>query len=169
MTTVTATSAELVRVLEEAGTAFGWSRAYESVLATAIGAAYQAAGLDEATDAIGVSPADVKEVTAAITDSAAVLGRAPRTATAYGAAWRRIAEIAHRWRTAGGQDPDNRFWDTRDHVTLSQNGEFLNLDYICHDVFVFHSKGVSQAGYLWAIPTGRSSKNLYVHFLFYPL
>ena len=116
MDTVTATSAELVQVLEEAGAVFGWSRAYESVISTAIGAAFQAAGLDEATDAIGVSPADVKKVTAAITDSAAVLGRAPRTATAYAAAWRRIAEITHRWKTAGGQDPGNRFWETVDDL-----------------------------------------------------
>jgi hypothetical protein len=116
MSTVTATSAELVQVLEEAGIAFGWSRAYESVLATAIGAAFQAAGLDEATDAIGVAPTDVQKVTAAITESAASLGRAPRTAASYAAAWRRLAEIAHRWRTAGGQDPDNRFWDTVDDL-----------------------------------------------------
>jgi len=116
MATVTATSAELVRVLEEAGTAFGWSRAYESVLATAIGAAYQAAGLDEATDAISIAPADVKKVTAAITESAASLGRAPRTAASYTAAWRRIAEIAYRWKTTGGEDPGNRFWDTVDDL-----------------------------------------------------
>ena len=58
MDTVTATADDLIRVLEEAGTAFAWSRAYESVLSTAIGAAFQAAGLDEATDAIGVSPAE---------------------------------------------------------------------------------------------------------------
>jgi len=116
MDTVTATSAELVQVLEEAGAVFGWSPAYESVISTAVGAAFQAAGLDEATDAIGVSPADVKEVTAAITDSAAVLGRAPRTATAYGAAWRRIAEITHRWKTAGGEDPGNHFWETVDDL-----------------------------------------------------
>ena len=116
MDTVTVTADDLIRVLEEAGAAFDWSRAYESVLSTAIGSAFRAAGLDEATDAIGVSPADVKEVTAAITDSAAVLGRAPRTATAYGAAWRRIAEITHRWKTAGGEDPGGRFWETVDDL-----------------------------------------------------
>ena len=116
MDTVTATADDLIRVLEEAGTAFAWSRAYESVLSTAIGAAFQAAGLDEATDAIGVSPADVKKVTVAITESAAVLGRAPRTATAYVAAWRRIAEITHRWKTAGGEDPGNHFWETGDDL-----------------------------------------------------
>ena len=116
MDTVTATADDLIRVLEEAGTAFGWSRAYESVLSTAIGAAFQAAGLDEATDAIGVSPVAVKKVTAAITESAASLGRAPRTATAYAAAWRRIAEITCRWKTAGGQDPGNHFWETVDDL-----------------------------------------------------
>jgi hypothetical protein len=116
MTTVTATSAELVRVLEEAGSAFGWSRAYESVLATAIGAAFQAAGLDEATDAISIAPADVKEITATITESATAQGRAPRTAASYAAAWRRIAEIACRWKTTGGEDPGSRFWDTVDDL-----------------------------------------------------
>jgi hypothetical protein len=116
MDTVTATAGDLILVLEEAGTAFGWSRAYESVLSTAIGAAFQAAGLDEATDAIGVSPADVKKVTAAITESAASLGRAPRTVTAYGAAWRRIAEITYRWKTAGGQDPGGSFWESVDDL-----------------------------------------------------
>ena len=116
MDTVTATADDLIRVLEEAGTAFRWSRAYESVLSTAIGAAFQAAGLDEATDAIGVSPVAVKKVTAAITESAASLGRAPRTATAYAAAWRRIAEITCRWKTAGGEDPGNHFWETVDDL-----------------------------------------------------
>ena len=116
MDTVTATAEELIRVLEEAGTAFGWSRAYESVISTAIGAAFQAAGLDEAIDAIGVSPADVRESTAAITESSSALGRAPRTAASYSAAWRRIAEIAHRWKTAGGEDPGNHFWETVDDL-----------------------------------------------------
>ena len=116
MTTVTATADELIRVLEEAGIAFGWSRAYESVLATSIGAAYQAAGLDEATDAIGVTPADVQKVTAVITESASSLGRAPRTAASYAAAWRRIAEITHRWMTADGQDSGGRFWETVDDL-----------------------------------------------------
>ena len=54
---------------------------------------FTAARLDEATDTIGVAPPDVKELCDAIVASSLELGRAPRTATSYANAWRRLAGI----------------------------------------------------------------------------
>ena len=48
----TVTVAELIGVIDGAGAAFGWTRSYKNVVATTIGAAYRAAGLDEDTDRI---------------------------------------------------------------------------------------------------------------------
>ena len=116
METVRLTSPELGRVIDQAGNAFKWSRPYQAVLGTAIGAAFTAAELDEATDTIGVAPPDVKELCDAIVASSLELGRAPRTATSYANAWRRLAGIAWRWKTAGGDNASADFWETVDDL-----------------------------------------------------
>ena len=104
------TSRDLILVLDEAGTAFGWSRAYMAVMATSIGAAFAALGLDESKDSIIVAPADVVDQMAKITESSASLGRAPATGRSYATTWRRLATIAYRWRLEGGAEPGSAFW-----------------------------------------------------------
>ena len=54
--------AELVGVIDGAGTAFGWTRSYRNVVGTAIGAAYRAAGLDEDIDRIAVDPGSAESI-----------------------------------------------------------------------------------------------------------
>ena len=98
------TSRDLIRVLDEAGTAFDWSRAYMAVMATSIGAAFTALGLDESKDPISVAPADVADQMAKITESSVSLGRAPATGRSYATTWRRLSTIAYRWRLEGGRD-----------------------------------------------------------------
>ena len=104
------TSRGLIRVLDEAGDALDWSRSYMAVMATSIGAAFTALGLDESKDPISVAPADVVDQMAKITESSASLGRAPATGRSYATTWRRLATIAYRWRLEGGAEPDSDFW-----------------------------------------------------------
>lgn len=110
------TAPELIRVVDEAGAAFGWSRSYQSLLCTAIGVAFEAAGLDESTDAVSVAPTDVGQLSVSIADMSIALGRAPRTASSYANAFRRLAEIAVRWKEAGGEQAGNDFWDHTDDL-----------------------------------------------------
>jgi hypothetical protein len=105
-------AAELVRVIEEAGEALGWGRSYQSVLGTSVGVAFRTSGLDEEVDQIAVDPAAIEELANQIAEASIALGHAPRTAAAYAASWRRLATIAYRWKLGGGEDPNNRFWET---------------------------------------------------------
>ena len=115
------TSRDLILVLDEAGTAFGWSRAYMAVMATSIGAAFTALGLDESKDSISVAPADVVDQMAKIMASSASLGRAPATGRSYATTWRRLATIAHRWRLEGGAEPDGH------HAEAGLRGRVIHL------------------------------------------
>ena len=105
-------AAELVRVIEEAGLSLGWSRSYQSVLGTSVGVAFRTSGLDEEVDQIAVDPSAADLLAAHISEASVALGHAPRTAAAYAASWRRLATIAYRWKLGGGEDPNNRFWET---------------------------------------------------------
>jgi hypothetical protein len=105
-------AAELVRVIEEAGLSLGWSRSYQSILATSVGVAFRTSDLDEEADQIAVDPAAIEELANQIAETSIALGHAPRTAAAYAASWRRLATIASKWKLGGGEDPNNRFWET---------------------------------------------------------
>lgn len=106
------TSPELCRVIDQAGAAFEWTRSYQAVLGTSVGAAFAANGLDEAADTIGVTPPEVQATSDAIVEFTKATGRASRTATSYASGWRRLAEVAYRWKLAGGDEAPVDFWDT---------------------------------------------------------
>ena len=104
---------ELVGVIDGAATAFGWARSYKNVVATTIGAAYRAAGLDEDTDRIAVDPGSAESIAARIVETAELDGLSPRTATTYASTWKRLAGLAHAWNLA---DCDAGFWDDAEHL-----------------------------------------------------
>jgi len=114
MDQVQLTSSQLVDLIDQAGDALGWSGAYQAMLSTTIGAAFTAMDLDEDTDTIGVTPPEVPVVRARIIESSLELARAPRTATSYASAWGRLAGIAYRWATAGGEEAPAEFWEAAD-------------------------------------------------------
>ena len=70
--------AELVGVIDGAGTAFGWTRSYCNVVGTAIGAAYRAAGLDEDIDRNAVAPGSAESIAARIVETAELDGLSTR-------------------------------------------------------------------------------------------
>ena len=105
--------AELIGVIDGAGAAFGWTRSYRNVVATTIGAAFRAAGLDEDTDRIPVDRGSAESIAARIVDTAEVNGLSHRTATAYGSTWKRLAGLAHAWHLGGGTA---EFWDDAEHL-----------------------------------------------------
>ena len=104
---------ELVGVIDGAATAFGWARSYKNVVATTIGAAYRAAGLDEDTDRIPVDRGSAESIAARIVDTAEVNGLSHRTAITYGSTWKRLAALAHAWHLGGGTA---EFWDNAEHL-----------------------------------------------------
>ena len=114
MVDVHLTADELVRVLEEAGAALGWSRAYQSVIGTAIGAAFKTAGLDERQETLSFSPEAAERLAEQITDASLAAGQAEKTATSYAASWRRLSTIALQWKEAGGDQPGSTFWSESD-------------------------------------------------------
>ncbi len=114
MVDVHLTADELVRVLEEAGAALGWSRAYQSVIGTAIGAAFKTAGLDERQETLSVSPEAAERLAEQITEASLAAGQAEKTATSYAASWRRLSTIALQWKEAGGDQPGSTFWSESD-------------------------------------------------------
>jgi len=138
------TSRDLIRVLDEAGTAFGWSRAYMAVMATSCGAAFTALGLDESKDPISVAPADVADQMAKITESSVSLGRAPATGRSYATTWRRLATIAHRWRRDGGAEPDSDFWSRAEDL---------------RDTRPRRLTAKSPGSHSWLAPPGRDTPN----------
>lgn len=105
--------AELVGVIDGAGTAFGWTRSYKNVVATTIGAAYRAAGLDEDIDRIAVDPGSAESIATRIVETAELDGLSHRTATTYASTWKRLAGLAHAWHLAGC---DTAFWDDAEHL-----------------------------------------------------
>ena len=104
---------ELVGVIDGAATAFGWARSYKNMVATTIGAAYRAAGLDEDTDRIPVDRGSAESIAARIVDTAEANGLSHRTATTYGSTWKRLAGLAHAWHVGGGTA---EFWDDAEHL-----------------------------------------------------
>ena len=104
---------ELIGVIDGAATAFGWARSYKNVVATTIGAAYRAAGLDEDTDRIAVDPGSAESIAVRIVETAEVDGLSPRTAATYASTWKRLAGLAHAWYLAGC---DTGFWDDAEHL-----------------------------------------------------
>jgi hypothetical protein len=128
---------ELVGVIDGAATAFGWARSYKNVVATTIGAAYRAAGLDEDTDRIPVDPGSAESIAARIVETAELDGLSPRTATTYASTWKRLAGLAHAWNLAGC---DAAFWDDAEHLRSrrarkrrtrtdrSDNGQTVTVD-----------------------------------------
>ncbi|MBT4187718.1 MAG: hypothetical protein HOE14_10955 [Gemmatimonadales bacterium] len=128
---------ELVGVIDGAATAFGWARSYKNVVATTIGAAYRAAGLDEDTDRIAVDPGSAESIAARIVETAELDGLSPRTATTYASTWKRLAGLAHAWHLAGC---DAAFWDDAEHLRSrrarkrrsrtdrSDNGQTVTVD-----------------------------------------
>ncbi len=138
------TSRDLIRVLDEAGTAFGWSRAYMAVMATSIGAAFAALGIDESKDSISVAPADVVDQMAKITESSASLGRAPATGRSYATTWRRLATIAYRWRLEGGAEPGSAFWSRAEDL---------------RDKRPRRLRAKSPGSHSWLAPPGRDTPN----------
>ena len=105
--------AELIGVIDGAGAAFGWTRAYRTVVGTTIGAAYRAVGLDEDTDRIPVDRGSAESIAARIVDTAEADGLSYRTATTYGSTWKRLAGLAHAWHLGGGTA---EFWDNAEHL-----------------------------------------------------
>ena len=105
--------AELIGVIDGAGAAFGWTRAYRNVVATTIGAAYRAAGLDEDTDRIAVDPGSAESIAARIVETAELDGLSPRPATTYASTWKRLAGLSHALYLAGC---DAGFWDDAEHL-----------------------------------------------------
>ena len=112
--------AELVGVIDGAGTAFGWTRSYRNVVGTAIGAAYRAAGLDEDTDRIAVDPGSAESIAVRIVETAEVDGLSPRTATTYASTWKRLAGLA--------LAPQRR----RRHASTQGLGGFSDFEQFCH-------------------------------------
>jgi hypothetical protein len=106
------TSDQLVRVVEQAGHAFGWSRSYQAVLSTAIGVVFTAVGLEEPVGAVSVAREDLPAQCAAIARLSEQRGHSPSTGASYIRSWRRLATIAHRWKLEGGDDAGPGFWET---------------------------------------------------------
>jgi hypothetical protein len=106
------TSNQLARVVEQAGYAFEWSRSYQAVLGTTIGAVFAAVGLDEEVDSISVAPEDLGSQCRAIVLLSEQRGHSPSTGASYARSWRRLSTIAHRWKLEGGDDAGPRFWET---------------------------------------------------------
>ena len=110
-------AADLVAVIDGAGSALGWTRSYCNVVGTTIGAAFRAAGLDEDSDRIAVDPASAGAVGDQIVDTAEANGLSPRTATTYASTWKRLAGLAHAWYLGGGTA---EFWDDAQHLRSSR-------------------------------------------------
>ena len=106
-------AADLVAVIDGAGSALGWTRSYCNVVGTTIGAAFRAAGLDEDSDRIAVDPASAGAIAAQIVDTAEANGLSARTATTYASTWKRLAGLAHAWYLGGGTA---EFWDNAEHL-----------------------------------------------------
>ena len=106
-------AADLVAVIDGAGSALGWTRSYCNVVGTTIGAAFRAAGLDEDSDRIAVDPASAGAIAAEIVDTAEANGLSARTATTYASTWKRLAGLAHAW-FLGGRTVE--FWDDAQHL-----------------------------------------------------
>ena len=110
-------AADLVAVIDGAGSALGWTRSYGNVVGTTIGAAFRAAGLDEDSDRIAVDPASAGAIAAEIVDTAEANGLSARTATTYASTWKRLAGLAHAWYLGGGTA---EFWDDAQHLRSSR-------------------------------------------------
>ena len=106
------TSDQLVRVVEQAGHAFGWSRSYQAVLSTAIGVVFTAVGLEEPVGAVSVAREDLPAQCAAIVLLSEQRGHSPSTGASYARSWRRLSTIAHRWKLEGGDNVGAGFWET---------------------------------------------------------
>ena len=106
-------SADLVAVIDGAGSALSWTRSYRNVVGTTIGAAFRASGLDEDSDRIAVDPASAGAIAAQIVDTAEANGLSARTATTYASTWKRLAGLAHAW-FLGGRTVE--FWDDAQHL-----------------------------------------------------
>ena len=113
MDEVAVSAADLVAVIDGAGSALGWTRSYGNVVGTTIGAAFRAAGLDEDSDRIAVDPASAGAIAAEIVDTAEANGLSARTATTYASTWKRLAGLAHAWYLGGGTV---EFWDDAQHL-----------------------------------------------------
>ena len=105
-------SDQLARVVEQAGYAFEWSRSYEAVLGTTIGAVFAAVGLDEEVDRISVAPAELDSQCRAIAAHSERRGHSAATGDSYKRSWKRLSTIAYRWVAAGGDNAASNFWDT---------------------------------------------------------
>ena len=112
METAVVSSDQLARVVEQAGSAFGWGRSYQAVLSTAIGVVLTAVGLDEPVGAVSVAPEDLPAQCEAIAALSERRGHSSSTAATYARSWRRLSTIAHRWKLGGGDDADSEFWET---------------------------------------------------------
>ena len=112
METAVVSSDQLARVVEQAGSAFGWGRSYQAVLSTAIGVVFTAVGLDEPVGAVSVAPADLPAQCEAIAALSEQRGHSSSTAATYTRSWRRLSTIAHRWKLEGGDNAGAGFWET---------------------------------------------------------
>jgi hypothetical protein len=110
------TSDQLVRVVEQAGHAFGWSRSYQAVLSTAIGVVFTAVGLEEPVGAVSVAREDLPAQCAAIARLSEQRGHSPSTGASYIRSWRRLATISHRWMLEGGDDAGPELWETMEDL-----------------------------------------------------
>ncbi len=112
METAVVSSDQLARVVEQAGSAFGWGRSYQAVLGTAIGVVFTAVGLDEPVGAVSVAPEDLPAQCEAIAALSKRRGHSSSTAATYTRSWRRLSTIAHRWKLEGGDNAGAGFWET---------------------------------------------------------
>ena len=113
MDEVAVSAADLVAVIDGAGSALGWTRSYGNVVGTTIGAAFRADGLDEDSDRIAVDPASAGAIAAEIVNTAEANGLSARTATTYASTWKRLAGLAHAWYLGGGTV---EFWEDAQHL-----------------------------------------------------
>jgi hypothetical protein len=104
-------SAELVGFVEEAGSHLGWSTSYLSLIAVAVGAVFQANGVDEAQGVISVEAEAVPQQIDALYGHARARGLGEKTVRTYASTWGRVTRIAQQWATARAVGEERAFWD----------------------------------------------------------